>query len=203
MNGISGALANWLAERLETTWKRLGYAWFDGPMNLNIFGIRADSTEPGKFDDAIGVAYQVRRDLGWRIESWRATTDPSTHYLEDPINPAGTAILVPGQYRGAYKLGKHRGRPALVQHGAPVKVWRDNNLDQILDWRGSNEHETPGWYGINIHDATGPDDRVSAGCQVFADKHDLERLLDLAQASEQHYGERFTYTLIEAGDLDD
>jgi len=44
----------------------------------------------------------------------------------------GTAILVPGQYRGAYALGYHFGKPALQQVGN-LKLFRDNDLDEQLD----------------------------------------------------------------------
>ena len=43
-----------------------------------------------------------------------------------------------------------KGHEALCQRGK-VKVWRDNNKDNILDWEG--EIDTGENFGINIHRA--------------------------------------------------
>ena len=51
----------------------------------------------------------------------------------------GTAILVPDQYRGVYKIDTHGGKrryTALCQRLGPVKIWRDNNRDRIPDYEG-------------------------------------------------------------------
>ena len=69
----------------------------------------------------------------WVTETFEITTDPGSPYLLKPINNYGCAILAPGQWRGCYSIGKHRGQYlALVQSGK-VKVFRDNDLDNILD----------------------------------------------------------------------
>ena len=73
---------------------------------------------------------------------------------------------------------------ALCQRGK-VKVWRDNNKDNILDWEG--ETDTGDNFGINIHRAnTDPEDIAtkvdwhSAGCQVIANINDFNRMMGLA-----------------------
>lgn len=192
-----------LVEALESLFAQRGYAWFqEGDYNLNLVGVRSNCNEPGAFDDLFICAYKAGGV--WRAHLWPITTDPGTHYLKSPINPKGTAILVPGQYRGAYVIGKHHGYKALVQHGAPVNVWRDPNQDEVLDWgEGSG---IAGWYGINIHRAkpdgvTASPDYHSAGCQVFALKEEHDALLDLADLAVKRYGPKLTYTLIEAADL--
>ena len=45
------------------------------------------------------------------------------------------------------KPGAHK---ALCQRNRKVKVWRDNNKDNILDWEGETD---TGYFGINIHRA--------------------------------------------------
>lgn len=45
----------------------------------------------------------------WNYFVFPATTDPGTFYRENPLSVKGTAIMKPGQYRGAYMIGRHRG----------------------------------------------------------------------------------------------
>lgn len=180
-----------------------GYAVFsNGPFDLNLFGIRSPNTQSNSFDDLMGCAYQ---DSGgsWHVEYWPATTDPGTYWLENPGNVNGTAILVPGQYRGVYSIDKHANAYyALCQRNGPVKVWRDDDKNDTLDWTGE-EHE--GYYGINLHHAsyTGTSTQVnkwSAGCQVIANIEHFNRMMTLAGLQVQHHPTwtKFTYTLLTA-----
>jgi len=180
----------------------LGHAVFeDGLYNLNIIGIRSETHEPNKFDDRICVVY--KDDRGWVTRTWEATTDPGQYWLDHPMKPTGTAILVPGQYRGAYKISKHRGKyDALCQRGARVKIYRDNNKDEVLDH--DPESVTEGYYGINIHkagEASTEVNRWSAGCQVFANEADFDEFMSLAKKSKAIWGETFTYTLVDEPDM--
>ena len=130
-------------------------------------------------------------------EAWPATCDPGTYWLESPMRADGTAILIPGQYRSSWQLGLHKGYEALVQC-KPVKVWRDNNKDKIIDWGRSKAHK--GMYGINIHKAGAKSSRVdrwSAGCQVLSQAAHFADLMALAHKSAETYGDKFTYTLLE------
>lgn len=180
--------------------KKLGHKVFEkGNFNLNLFGIRAEEVRAGEFDDLIGCVY---RDKGqWRIIVWEATTDPGVFYLENPLNVAGTAILAPGQYRGAYTVGKHRGQyTALVQSG-PVTVYRDDTLDSDLSIDPTTL-ET-GYFGINIHrsSSTGQSaevGRYSAGCQVHATLQGFREMMNLVDAQiAAGHGDKFTYTLLD------
>src|SRR5256885_1739574 len=91
------------------------YEVYSRPYELNIVGIRSDSTVPNRFDDEVQVFY--KNNLGqWIHYIFPATTDPGTYWLLSPMNPQGTAILMQGQYKGAYQIGLHRGKYyALVQ----------------------------------------------------------------------------------------
>ena len=179
-----------------------GYRVFDGghAYNLNIVGLRSSSRVSGKFDDLISCAYRERIGGPWTVKYWEATLDAGAYYLKHPMRSDGTAILKAGQYRSAYKLGIHRGHPALTQ-AEPVTVYRDNNRDNLLDRvEGS---EVSGKFGINIHKAGKASTQVgkwSAGCQVFASEEGLFELLELCQrqiAEHPSWVARFTYTLIE------
>ena len=175
-----------------------GYKVFtDGDYNLNITGIRSPERVANAFDDRLCVTYKLN-DM-WVTETFEITTDPGSPYLLKPINNYGCAILAPGQWRGCYSIGKHRGQYlALVQSGK-VKVFRDNDLDNILDMNPETIQD--GYFGINIHKRSGESDTVngaSAGCQVFRYEHEFNRMMYLAQKQVSERGWRtFTYTLLE------
>tara|TARA_R110002051_G_scaffold121244_1_gene194464 strand:- start:436 stop:1014 length:579 start_codon:yes stop_codon:yes gene_type:complete len=181
--------------------KDLGHEVFtDGDYDLNIVGIRTESREANKFDDIMTCTY--KQDGTWITKYWPCTTDPGTYHLDNPYHVVGTAILVPGQYRGVYKLDLHSGKYlALCQRNGKVKVYRDPNKDEVLDMDPDTIQE--GFFGINIHRASSKRtstqvDRWSAGCQVFASHDDLAELLTLAKFQQDKRGwPSFTYTLIE------
>jgi len=114
------------------------------------------------------------------------------------MNTKGTAILVPGQYSQAYKLGLHRGKYEALVQAKPVKVYRDNDKDSVYDMLPSSIDT--GFFGINIHkaghDSTWVDD-WSAGCQVFKRAADFEAFMSLVRKAAKIYGNLFTYTLFD------
>lgn len=71
--------------------------------DLNLVGIRTSSIEANTFDDWLTVFYKF--DNVWNSFAFPATTDPGTFYRKEPLNVKGTAVMKPGQYRGAYKIG--------------------------------------------------------------------------------------------------
>ncbi len=179
--------------------KSLGYAVFDDPKHnydLNVFGIRSTENKPNAFDDMVGVYYLW--DGCWRGHLWSATVDPGAHWLENPMNVRGTAVLCPGQYRGAYEIGKHRDKYEALTQVGPVKVWRDPNRDKKAEAWGEPEE---GFFGINIHKAGKVSTRVdrwSAGCSVFQRERDFEEFMDICRKQVSFNGfERFTYTLLD------
>jgi hypothetical protein len=193
-------------ERIQS----LGFKVFtNGDYNLNLFGIRSPDRVSGTYDDLLGCAYKV--DGQWVVRYWAATTDPGLYYRENPANVKGTAILVPGQYSGVYTIDMHAGKYlALCQRNGPVTVWRDNDLDRVLD----EDLETDtGYFGINIHASSStPYDQArdrdedsgvgkwSAGCQVHATTTGFREMMDLVNKQiEAHpsWEKAFTYTLLD------
>lgn len=184
--------------RLQRACRRLDYRFYDtGEFNLNIIGIRTDDNRSNIFNDWICLAY--RQNDGEQLMVFAATTDPGTYWRNFPMNVKGAAIMVPGQYPGAFKRGVHRGSyDALIQN-APVSVYRDNNRDDALDHTTSTI-ET-GMFNINLH--RGPKDKAasqvgkwSAGCQVVADPEDFNVLMAIVNRAAEIWGETFTYTLL-------
>lgn len=175
-----------------------GYKFFDdGDYNINLIGIRSPDKSSNKFNDIFIAALKIN-GLGQAF-NFACTTDPGMYYRLNPVNVHGTAIVVPGQYRGLWKIGKHKGEyKALVQHG-PVKVWRDSDKNEIIDRQALVDE---GYYGINCHRtayAKAPllVDRWSAGCQVLACAQEFDLLMGLCSMADFKYGNSFTYTLID------
>jgi hypothetical protein len=191
-------------DMVENEMFALGYAFFTKKSyNLNLIALRAASDRANLFDDTFLAVY-LDDNFQPRVDRWACTTDPGRPHLENPMRKEGCAILVPGQYRGAFAQGLHNGHPALRQVKT-LKVWRDNNKDGVLDRKG-NIYDAPPECGINIHRA-GEDSPLvelwSAGCQVFKRRADLHALLALCNRQERVFGEdgkRYSYTLIDVGD---
>ncbi len=205
MAKIRGFHAEILKERYRKILENKGYKFFDNqlPYNVNIIGVRNMDGRVNKFDDMILVIYRDSYKR-WVVDSYQATTDPGLYWLKRPMKVTGTAILVPNQYRGAYKIDKHQGKyEALCQRGAEVTIWRDNDRDSQHDMKGELHS---GWYGINIHKA-GKDSSLvnkwSAGCQVFKNASDFSQFMATVKESAKRLGNSFTYTLIESTELEE
>lgn len=184
------------------------YKWFESDSyNLNIVGVRNSDTNDevtNKFDDKITLSYLIGNDR--QFHEFDCTTDPGKHWVENVMNDSGVAILVPGQYRGSHQIGLHQGRYEALRQQKPVKVYRDNNLDDCYDFDESSIQE--GIFGINIHRATkyagkksSQIDKWSAGCQVIAAYNDFIHFMQICNNAKDIWGNSFTYTLIESKDL--
>ena len=192
---------------IEQVMIRKGYRFFKGVYNLNIIGVRSKESikQENRFDDILIVAFGLATS-GYNSSTkfiFQITTDPGIKSLKVPMNAKGTAILVPGQYRGSHKLGLHQGKYEALVQCAPVKVYRDANRDSILDV--DKRTIDTGMFGINIHKAGIASVIVvgwSAGCQVLAKTDEYEIFMDLCRKQKlAGYGDKFTYTLLEEKDL--
>ena len=170
-----------------------GYTVFDDGQ-VNIIGVRSSNAIANSFDDEMHLVWKKG---SWNHKTYPCTCDPGTYYLEHPMKVEGTAILCPGQYP-VYKFDKHRGTyVTLCQRAGPVKCWRDNTKDSILDHTGDPSIS----WGINIHHAGTDSTEVqkwSAGCQVFKRLEDWSEAVSIWKSSG---ADLFTYTLIDDTDL--
>jgi len=202
-------------DMLRKAYDKKGYVFFeDRKYDLNLGGIRSNTTEPNRFDDSFFIAFIDERST-WRVAFWSCTTDPGAFFLGSGKmgNRSGTAVLIPDQYRRCWKIGVHGKKkyPALVQNGMPFKVWRDHNRDGSLnrsgkvfdDVTGLNCHKAYSW---NEGKSIGKNKVVanwSAGCQVaeISSTHDY-LLMPLARKQiSKGLGNSFTYTLFDSGDF--
>ncbi len=175
------------------------YRVYTRPFELNILGIRSDSTVPNQFDDTIHLFFKNNNNQ-WIQYIFPATTDPGTYWLQNPLQAQGTAILAQGQYQHAYQIGLHRSKYYALVQVKPVTIIRDYDRNAVLDFY--NGTKQVGIYGINIHHAssngiTKEVDKYSAGCQVFANINEFNLFMQLCEKHKTMYGNSFTYTLID------
>jgi hypothetical protein len=181
--------------------KKAGHAIFEnGDYDINLIGVRNPDGVPNKYDDILYVVY--KKNNLWQVESFQITTDPGLYFLENPINVLGTAILCPGQYKGVYRVDYHRGKYLALCQRKPVKCFRDNNRDKIIDMAPGTI--STGRYGINLHRSHAEYEvkninKYSAGCQTLRKAEDLDRVLYLVNMQfKEHptWDKSITYTLL-------
>jgi|GEM_PF-1147017 lysozyme family protein len=143
----------------------------------------------------------VVRDNGEVLGSWQATTDPGEHYLENPMNPLGCAIVALGQHKDAWEIGEHKaGHWGLVQCGDLV-IYRDQLATGV---RSGHTVRAGAECGLNHH-GTGERDGDpnsigfwSAGCCVGLYRKSHDKFMDLCR----HSGNStFDATLIDGATL--
>ena len=195
-------------EQIENAMNGKGHKYFHhGAYNVSIIGVRNGATGDeitNKFDDCMTISY--KDDKGnWNFNCWKCTTDPGTYWAENLMNKAGVAILKEGQYRGSHMIGLHQGKYEALRQKGPLKVYRDNNLDDEYDL--IEEDVQNGIFGINIHKAGSwksgsvQVDKWSAGCQVFSKQDDFYDFMNVMNKARDRWGNSFTYTLINSKDV--
>ncbi len=101
-------------EQIEKAVKAKGYTWFSDNSNksydVNIVGIRNNAPSVADkvtnvFDDRLTISFKDEKGV-WQFYSWIATTDPGKKGVIEFHNNRGVARLVPGQYRGVWKIDK-------------------------------------------------------------------------------------------------
>lgn len=169
------------------------------PFNLNIIGIRSDDDTPNVFNDLICFMWKYKGQ--WSLVKFKATTDPGTYWLNNPMNTEGTAIVKPGQYRGLWKLGKHQGKYLALKQIGSITIYRDNNKDDKHDY---NSPEETGIFGINLHHAGNDStqiDKWSAGCAVIGNINEWEIAISIITSSATIWGDSFSYSILNEKDL--
>lgn len=201
---IEISLANRCANAdFKNIFAKKGYTFFTkGEYNLNIIGVRHKGSKiTNHFDDCLVVIYNTGNEKNVR-RVFTCTTLPGKKAMDHPVNIVGTAILKEGQYRGAYKIGYHKGKYKALCQAKPLPVYRDGNKDDKFDLNPLSIDK--GTFGINIHKAGDNSTLVdgwSYGCQVLSKSLDFSALMRLVERSACIYGNSFTYTLINEEDL--
>jgi hypothetical protein len=193
---------------IQTLFNKKGYKFFTGEFNTNLIGIRMNDQKLNKFSDLFLLIYMDHSNK-WHVERATGTTVPGDYYHYNYHNPNGLGIIVPDQYRGAFKSGLHRGRPALIQN-TTFKVFRDTNKDGKID--KVNIMDAPPSSGFNFHNAVSTKfpnkiymeniGKFSEGCQVLANRVKYQMFLDIIEYSMNLWNSNSsTYTLLEEDDF--
>ena len=183
----------------------LGHKVFESdskPYNLNLIGIRSDNPKANAFNDLMCAFWKY--EGRWSMVQMEITTLAGLHWLKNPMNPKGCAILKEGQWSGCWGIGMHRGQYKALVQKKPVTVYRDDDKDTEYDMIESNTQE--GMFGINIHRAHSKFElkdvnRFSAGCQVIQNPHEYDVFIKLCEEAVEVWGNSFTYTLIKESDI--
>ena len=162
-------------DQVRKAFAYMDYAFFStGDYNLNIFGIRNKNLQTDTFNDYICLAYREGGNM--QLKVYAATTDPGSTYRKRCIDSRGTAIMLPGQYKGAYGIGLHRNSYEALRQKKPMKYC----IHRATNVKGGVSKLVQGY---------------SAGCQVIASYDDFEELMSIARKARDKYGNSFTYTL--------
>lgn len=202
-----------------------GYKWFTEAWKPNLIGVRTNLVIPNVYNDLMFLAYVT--DKGEKkIFAYSQTTLPGKFWLNSPLSPKGTGILIPGQYVDCWVKGTHghtRPHDALLQIGGGVNVVRDNDKDSIPELTGPNTSVEKNVYiGLNIHASWAIGDRKtidkdSAACQVASNSWNHEQMMKVVDAyyasklgklptnaeimAKREYQVKISYTLLTENDL--
>jgi len=191
---------------IRSLYQQNGYPFYDtGAYNVNNYARRnKDLNTVDKFNDIRGIAYLDSFAQPHCLE-WACTTKPGLTGLSGkPVNPNGTAILIPGFYPKCWVIGKHnKGKEhehdALVQSGSGVfRVWRDNDADGKFDFTGRVWTDVA---GLNDHTTRAHDINnvggFSLGCIVTKDDKEHQIKMAICQRAAELYSNSFSFALFQ------
>ena len=194
----------WKPDILTKIEEEYGFKIFqDGAYDLNIIGVRNLENNANQYDDKLHVCY-LSEDGKWREDIFQVSTDAGRYWLEKKDYKDCAVYKHPQQARGAYKVGKHRGKYNALVQCRPVFYWRDGNKDSKADYGATNGNSGQvhkGMIGLNIHRSSIHDsdevNRYSAGCIVFSKMDEWESFMELVHKQKKIMGyHTFTFTLI-------
>ena len=185
-------------EGVKKIYSDKGFPFDERIFGINILGIRKSLHDSNLFDDTCIIAYKTTKD-NVCLEFDKFTTEPGYYFLKVKfMNPKGCAWVKEGYYPKLWTNGLHGEKqyPALIQY-SPITVYRDTNMDEVLDNSGGEE---TGMFGIDFHHGYNCTlvYNNSAGCQVLENIADLAQVLPLFQLHERTYGKGISYALIDS-----
>ncbi len=178
-----------------------------GVYNLNLIAVRAEDRRSA-FPDQLHIFYRGDKDSRFKHHNFDINTCTGKHPVFNPWNVFECDILVPGQYRNAFKLLKDD----CLQQQVPMNFVHDEwpgpeyNLDlySTFEKRRANSmyvnlgadlicaHSLKKALGINYY---------RGGLQVLKNFKDLDIVLWLAEQHVNAGHGLISYTLLEEGDF--
>lgn len=209
-------------EILINSYESLGYKYFSDsrkPFNLNFGAIRSNNLTSNEFNDVFFYLY--RENKQWKLWIIEGTTDPGLYYRLNPINKAGTAIMLPQQSLEHFAIAgpmyfnrygaRHRGHGktgyTCLRQDKKAYFVRDNDQNEELNVLESVEACKKA--GLNVifdnicanhhRGSTWREDyevdKWSAACQVTKYYADYKKEMKLWKFSNQYWKRFLTYTL--------
>ena len=181
-----------------------GYVFFDtGVYNLNFVWIRTSDSITNYFTDFLYVAYRIGAEE--YVLKIPATTKPGIKgSIDTPITyqgVTGTAIIVPGQYRSAWKfIDSYEGfsHYPYFHQVKGINYWRDGDKDLLVDEVQLQLDQLFGthWHRMSQNGIKGyPINNWSLGC-MGAEEPYFRQLLPIVREAVKLYGPVFTGTII-------
>jgi len=181
-------------DRVKGYMKRRGFEIYSRPYELNIVSLR---NKDYTFTDEIHVFYKINA-RNWNYHIYEGITDSATIWQGIPPFPKTPLLLKEGQYKNAYKIGRHKGKDIALVQVKPVTVLKGfNRVPPFTTGTVLN-----GLFGIDIitiADTTG-DIKVAKedeGCQVVLSNESFQEFMESCIKHQQLYGNEFSYTLID------
>jgi hypothetical protein len=207
----SNFLGQDLASRILRYMDSKKYKIFEGSREYNIVYVEGMNVDGNLNRDTANVFNDIR--LVIEVVSgqpkivggpWAATTEPSTHYTLNAMNPGGAARIRFDQYT-AWQVGIHNGNhEALIQTGGEVSVCRDFDRNGI---RNGDKIDT-GYFGINQHHGyDNPIDNIGkagAGCLVGRSSSEHKQFMQVIKQDRRYLQDKafiFTATVIPGDQL--
>lgn len=172
--------------------------------NLNIGAIRSSDLTPNIFNDITFLAWEW---LGkGHLHIFKATTDPGLTYLLHPQHPVGTAIIVPGYYKGVYHVGYHRrnttfSHQALRQH-KKMKYWRVSNyqIDSQIPINNDKVYTELAYTNLHSYPLRMKEqelvNNLSMGCMVNKENHrHFSEFIPICKEGEKNFGKSLSFAL--------
>lgn len=199
-------LENLNYKQLRNFYEKMDYPFYTEKkeFNLNTFAVRSSDLTVNVFNDISGIAWEWNGK--GHIHIFKCTTDPGLTYLLNPQHPIGTAIIVPGYYKGVYHVGYHR-RNTTFSHQAlrqnkKMNYWRVSNyqLDSQLpinndkiysDLAYTNLHSYP--LRMKFQELV---NNLSMGCIVNKDNHrHFNEFIPICKEGEKNFGKSLSFAL--------
>ncbi len=207
-------------QQIKDVLAKKGYVFFDkGFYNLNIIAVRENDVFDNTFSDTLYVIWNEPNQPEKMLQlPWTTLAGVYGHGGEkDPLKAwetgtpdDGVAIILEGQYRGAFELvlvGPYFPFLEYFKQVKSLKYFRDNDKNGVVT-RGKI---VEGNFSTHLHpmSAAGTDGLYvsapgwnpwSQGCNGCPDLQ-FKKLLRLGKLAANLYGNIFTYTLIHAKDF--
>lgn len=196
-------------EELRNSLVRKGFKFFLNELSLNFIWERTSDEITNKFTDFLHIPY-IEKGVKC-IVTIPATTKPGIKGSTDsPVTVegiTGTAIIIPGQYEGAWEFRdtvKEFSKYPYFRQVGPVDYWRDGDKDLVVDHTQQQDDKIFGthWHKMSNNGTFGSGliNNWSLGC-MGSPEPEFKKILLLVRKSVDLYGTKFTGTIIESKDI--